>query len=73
MILIWTEELVGLELEPQIYQYEVNLFDYNMSLKTIVKEPALPVRATLTMDGVFYFLSIVDSDYRNLAQFCRKM
>lgn len=31
------------------------------------------IRATLTMDGQFYFLSLVDWNDRNQAQTCRRM
>lgn len=71
-MLLWEEQLTGIEIEPGVYRYEVTLHDYTMKLACIVSDPAAPVRATLKMIDGFYYLSIVDANGRNLTQFCRK-
>lgn len=72
-MLLWEERPRGHELEPGIYQYEVHQYDYNMSLTVVIKDPVLPIRAALIGDGEFYYLSIVDGNDRNQAQFCRRV
>lgn len=71
-MLLWEEQLTGVEIETGVYRYEVTLHDYTMKLTCIASDPATPVRATLTMVEGFYYLSIVDVNGRNLARFCRK-
>lgn len=74
MILIWEEEVEGVELEPGVFVYEVHQHDYNMGMKVVINHtPTLPVRATLVSDGKNYILSLVGSNNRSPAQFYRRM
>ncbi len=73
MMLLWEGTPTKIDFEPGVFLYEATLYDYNMTLKAIIKDPVTPIRAILTTDGQFYFFSLVDGNNRNQAQFCRRV
>ena len=74
MILIWEQEVEGVELEPGVFMYEVHQHDYNMGMKVVIRhDPTPPIRATLVSDGKHYILSLVGSNNCSPAQFYRRV